>query len=122
MARPSTADASDAIRESAESWRVSASRVSATRGYWILTATCWPRTVARCTWPMLAAATGVGSNVSYSASSGAPRAASTTGRTLARGSGETPRWSSRSRSAVPSGRPTSMYDRICPTFIAIPFS
>src|SRR3954454_3427344 len=99
---------------------------SAMPGYWTLTATSRPsRSVARCTWPIDAAAIGSSPKSANSRDIRSPRSSSTTPRIALNETGSAPSCSW-ARIAWNSGRmssgtrPRSTADSVWPTFIAAP--
>ena len=114
-------------RASRATWRRSERSALAAPGYWILTATSVPSDhVARCTWPIDAAAAGTSSNVGSCSRQAGPSSASSTRCTTPGGIGGAASWSlvrvSRYGPAISSGRAASKMLIACPNFIAPPLS
>ena len=115
-------------RASRAIWRRSERSALAAPGYWILTATSVPSChVARCTWPMDAAAAGTSSNDRRTARASRRRApASSTRCTTPGGIGGAASCSlvrvSRYGPAISSGSAASKMLIACPNFIAPPLS
>ena len=96
-------------------------------GYWILTATSRPsRHVARCTWPMLAAAAGWSSKSENRWRQVPPSCWESTACTVRTGIGGASSCSftsaSRYGAAISSGTAASKTDSVWPSFIAPPLS
>ena len=106
--------------------RRSVSTASATPGYWTLTTTSSPSiVVARCTWPIDAAANARSSKSENTRVSGPPNSSRNSRSSFENGTGGTSSRSSASfacsASRSSSGRPSnSTIESTCPTFIAAP--
>ena len=95
---------------------------SSTPGYCTLTATARPsRVIARWTWPMDADASGAGSHSRKMSSGWAPSSRSMTPAASSADMGGASCCRPARASRAWSGRPTSRYEAICPSFMKAPF-